>query len=334
MACYSVAVASAIGAGYTGCVRPVVVPGRACRMGRPVFSSCGDQTRALRTPVIQQGPSRFSFVRAALFIAESLFATLFPADCRICGLPLSNISRLPVCRNCLSSIRPIPGTVCERCGEAILTPFAVPGAGEVLRCGLCRRAAPKFARAVAYGSYEGALRDLIHLLKYDRVLTVAPVLGKMLVAAMARLNFGPDPILVVPVPLYSSKGRERGFNQSDLIVRAALKMQPNEGRFEPGFRILKRSRATRSQIGLTRHQRRENLRGAFVVPRPESVAGREVLVVDDVFTTGTTASECTRVLLRAGASKVWVATVARTLKLEAQGMRPDSPRETKAAVAG
>ena len=85
-------------------------------------------------------------------------------------------------------------------------------------------------------------------------------------------------------------------------------------------RILERRRDTESQIGLTRHQRRENLRGSFAVARPEEIAGREVLLVDDVFTTGTTVSECARVLRRAGASKVFVATVARTLKADAKGV--------------
>ena len=82
--------------------------------------------------------------------------------------------------------------------------------------------------------------------------------------------------------------------------------------------VLERKRETASQIGLTSHQRRENLRGAFGVAQPELVKGREVLIVDDVYTTGATVSECARVLRRAGAAKVWVATVARTLKLSAQ----------------
>ncbi len=81
--------------------------------------------------------------------------------------------------------------------------------------------------------------------------------------------------------------------------------------------VLRRIRATESQTGLTRHQRRENIRGAFVVNRPEEIAGREILLVDDVFTTGTTVSECARVLRRAGTGRVWVATVARVLKSEA-----------------
>ena len=80
---------------------------------------------------------------------------------------------------------------------------------------------------------------------------------------------------------------------------------------------IERQRETRSQIGLTSHQRRENMRGAFVVAKPAQISGREVLLVDDVYTTGTTVSECARILRRAGASKVWVVTVARSLKTNA-----------------
>ena len=100
-----------------------------------------------------------------------------------------------------------------------------------------------------------------------------------------------------------------------MIARSAVKSYPVPGRLQLAEGILVRTRETHSQIGLTSHQRRENLRGAFSVPRATEVTGREVLLVDDVYTTGTTASECARVLRRAGASRVWVATVARTLKL-------------------
>jgi len=122
-------------------------------------------------------------------------------------------------------------------------------------------------------------------------------------------------VLLIPVPLYKGKRRVRGFNQAELIARAAMKEDPERSRFQLRTELLLRVRDTHSQIGLTGHQRRENLRGAFAVARAEQVTGREVLLVDDVYTTGATASECARVLRRAGASRVWVATVARTLKL-------------------
>jgi ComF family protein len=122
-------------------------------------------------------------------------------------------------------------------------------------------------------------------------------------------------IAVVPVALHVRKRAQRGFNQSELIASAALKQLARPERFQELTDVLLRRRETGSQIGLTRHQRRENLRGAFAVANPERLANRDVLLVDDVFTTGTTASECARVLRRAGAKRVWVATVARTLKV-------------------
>ena len=267
-------------------------------------------------------------------VAESLFATLFPANCRLCSAPLVNISRLPVCDECLSAVRPIAGGTCSICGERLVSPYVLSGADEA-KCGMCRRLDPPYAKAVAYGSYSGGLRDLIHLLKYEQVRPAAAVLGRMLAEAIAILEplFGAGPVLVIPVPLYVGKLRQRGFNQSELIAKAALKLNSAGKKLELHDRGLERRKDTQSQIGLTRHQRRENLRGAFSVVKPEQVSGCESLLVDDVFTTGTTVTECARVLRRAGASKVWVATVARTLKAEANYAQIDEEKEAPLAVA-
>jgi ComF family protein len=204
----------------------------------------------------------------------------------------------------------------------VLSSYAELDADGLRICPVCRRIERPFNRAVAYGSYEGGLRELIHLLKYNGVRPAAAVLGRMLSEAIADLEstfehpaMFDQTIAVIPVPLYKTKLRQRGFNQAELIARAALKQLPVAARFQLVSGVLLRTRDTESQIGLTGHQRRENLRGAFAVPCATQITGREVLLVDDVYTTGTTASECARVLLRAGASQVWVATVARTLKL-------------------
>jgi ComF family protein len=267
--------------------------------------------------------------------AESLFATFFPSDCRICNAPLLNISRLPVCEDCLSAMQPISGALCSVCGERLAGLFAVSSEPGEVRCELCRRAGPPYVRAIAYGSYDGGLRELIHLLKYDKVRPAANVLGRMLAEVIAELEpaFGSTEILVVPVPLHASKKRERGFNQSDLMARAAVKQSSLGGRLKLQSELLQRKRITKSQIGLTRHQRRENLRGAFTVTDPSEVAGRIVLLIDDVFTTGTTVSECARILRRAGASKVFVATAARTLKNDAAHVESSLEVETRMAMA-
>jgi ComF family protein len=233
-------------------------------------------------------------------------------------------------------MQPIGGILCSICGESLPLPFGPIDPAATL-CGLCRRLHPPYVKATAYGSYESGLRELIHLLKYERVRPAANVLGRMLAEAIADLRdvFQDARVLVVPVPLHARKQRQRGRNQAELIARAAVKHLA-DGRFEMGAGILERRRETQSQIGLSSHQRRENIRGAFAVTQSEAIAGRGILLVDDVFTTGTTASECARVLRRAGAAKVYVATVARTLKYEAQHveLKPAMPAAFTMAAAG
>ncbi len=211
----------------------------------------------------------------------------------------------------------IRGRVCSICGERVLTSYAESDSDGLIRCPVCRRVDRPFTRAVAYGSYDGGLRELIHLLKYNGVRPAVNVLGRMLAECLTKLEseFEDEEILILPVPLYKGKRRQRGFNQAEMIAREAMKAYPDKLRFALATDILHRVRNTQSQIGLTSNQRRENMRGAFAVAGAAQVTGRSIVVVDDVYTTGTTLTECARVLRKAGASRVWAATVARTLKL-------------------
>ena len=248
---------------------------------------------------------------------EGFFSVLFPANCRICDLPLLNISRLPVCPECLADIQPIRGPVCSICGERVLSSYAESDPDGLIRCPVCRRVKYPFTRAVAYGSYDGGLRALIHLLKYSGVRPAADVLGRMLAECLSQLEpeFEDEEVLIVPVPLYKGKRRQRGFNQAETIAREAMRFYPEKARFALATDVLTRVRDTQSQIGLTSHQRRENMRGAFAASGAAKVTGRSIVVVDDVYTTGTTLTECARVLRKAGATRVWAASVARTLKM-------------------
>jgi ComF family protein len=248
-----------------------------------------------------------SAVKAA---SSSLFSILFPSDCRICHAPLTHIATLPVCEPCLAQIVPLDGPLCQICGEKLFHPSAETEDKPL--CGICRRVGAHFNRAAAFGSYEGALRDLIHLFKYNGVRPAGKVLGGLLNQTVTGMVV-PDSYIVVPVPLWSGKRTARGFNQAEAIARSFMNFQSSSS-IQLDTSILVRTRETASQTGLTRHQRRANVRGAFAVVKPAKVKGRSILVVDDVMTTGTTAGECARVLRRAGAKEVFVATVARATK--------------------
>jgi len=232
-------------------------------------------------------------------------------------------------------MHPIQGGLCSVCGERLVSPHAFRSEHGEPRCGLCQRLEPLFERAAAYGSYESGLRDLIHMLKYQQVRPAANVLGRMLAEVIAGFerSWGDTHLLVIPVPLFSAKLRQRGFNQAELIARTALRLLPSRDRYTILKDVLERSRDTQSQTGLSPHQRRQNLRGAFRVKDRDKMSGRDVLLVDDVLTTGATASECARVLRRAGASRIWVATVARTLKAEPQAMHFEPEENTSMTMA-
>jgi ComF family protein len=208
-----------------------------------------------------------------------------------------------------------------RCGEALDVDgvrFATQYPAEGLLCAPCRTVPPEFEKAVAYGTYEDELRRMIHLLKYEGVRGVAKPLGRLLARVIERFDGeAASELVVVAVPLFTPKQRRRGYNQTVLLADAAMaelrKTQP-AWRLIAAHGALKRVKDTESQFALTATGRRRNLRGAFEVVDPSTIAGREVLLLDDIYTTGATARECSRALRRAGASKVWMATLARAQK--------------------
>ena len=244
---------------------------------------------------------------------DALSCALLPASCVLCGSPLPHFSSAPICDACLTEFPVQADPRCARCGDRCdLLPESHLGTHL---CRACRLAPPPFFRAVAYGPYEGRLRDAIHALKYSRVRTADRILGRMLAHAIEELApEAPAEMLVIPVPLYRSKRATRGFNQAralaDRAIQVLRKAHP-EWRLTLAPRALIRARATASQAGLTTRQRRQNLRGAFRISDASAVAGKHVLVVDDIFTSGATARAAAKALADAGAAGIWVATLAR-----------------------
>jgi ComF family protein len=193
---------------------------------------------------------------------------------------------------------------CVSCRTPFQNPFPLDADG---RCALCRAGLRGFDQAYCYGAYEGTLRELIHLFKYSRMKPLAGPLGRMLVLALPRdQRFD----AVVAVPLHWRRKWDRGFNQSDLLARGVARSWGI-----PMVHPVRRRKATRVQAGLSNTRRRENVSGAFVarafLTKSGSVRGLRLLLVDDVMTTGATASACAGVLKRAGAVSVTLLTLAR-----------------------
>jgi len=238
----------------------------------------------------------------------------------VCGGPLlfENEPSNAVCSTCIAEVKPQRGALCACCGEAMgmeserYAEQRVAIAFEPPRCSPCRLAVPAFERAVAYAVYEGDLREMVHLLKFEGVRSLGRTLGRMLARSIATLEpAAPNGLLVIPVPLFQAKGRNRGYNQADVLATEAIKASRPGWPLQLTRGVLLRVRDTESQFNLTPRMRRINLRGAFAVPDPTRIAGRDVLLVDDIYTTGATARECSKVLKAAGARRVYVATLAR-----------------------
>jgi len=241
-------------------------------------------------------------VRAAVQkISFGLFNLLFPENCRVCDTPLSDVSRVPVCRKCLAAAEPLQAEfLCATCRAPFANEFPLDETG---RCALCRLGLTGFDAAYTFGFYEGTLRELIIVFKYGRVQTLARPLGEMLSRALPRdSRFD----VIVPLPMHWLRRWRRGFNQAALL---AHELGRRTGL--PVENLLKRTRSAPPQAGMTSAKRRTNVAGAFNAPRPQSVHGRRVLLIDDVLTTGATAGVCARALKRAGAASVTVLTVAR-----------------------
>lgn len=212
-----------------------------------------------------------------------------------------------ICRDCLSAIKPWAGHACVLCG----LPFASSEIPPESLCSPCRGNSFHFDKARSFGIYSYPLRDLILHLKFRRRERWGYLLGERLASLAAPLEILPDSPLIIPVPLHRSRERERGYNQAELLARGLCAKLKGFSAPRVVTQVLVRNAATAPQSGLRQAARRENVRGVFSVAKPDRLRGRSVILVDDVMTTGATASACAAVLKQAGAQQVIVFTLAR-----------------------
>jgi predicted amidophosphoribosyltransferase len=284
-------------------------------------------------------------------LVDSFFAVVFPTDCSLCRRELVTAGWINICPGCWEHVEFWTGASCERCGVPFASELAahedVTAPSDAGICGRCRNGEYEFDLARSYGLYTGNLRAAILQLKFKHRERLGYRLGQLLTRTFERIkpilprgNSLAQRALLMPVPLHSARQRERGFNQSELLVRGLTKTIASPGSRSQkvefaaarkarsaGLRpvsseprkdwpidvdrnCLRRVRATIPQSGLSLAARRENVRGVFEVLKPSLIRDRTIILVDDVMTTGATVSACAAVLKRAGARYVAVLALA------------------------
>jgi ComF family protein len=231
---------------------------------------------------------------------NAVLDVLYPRRCMACEHWMPRGEPGFLCAECYQTIEFITNP-CPRCGSE-----TGPYSKNTPRCVTCRSVPLRFDSARAVGKYSTPLKELIHSLKYSRERAAALPLAEILLEALNNSPAAEFAEVVVPVPLHRSRLRKRTFNQSALIGKLlAGKLQL------PFSQALARARPTQSQTELSHNARRKNVKDAFAIRRPGAVKGRQILLVDDVITSGATASECAKVLKAADASRVYAAAIAR-----------------------
>jgi len=236
---------------------------------------------------------------------QSIFFQFFlPPQCPCCEKFLEE-GQQGFCSKCLSEIHWIESPYCSVCGIPFISKEV-----ESHPCGVCVTHRKYFTMARALGTYEGSLQEAIHHWKYEGKTNLTPFFAEWLAEGLKRY-WEPDSLdLLIPVPLHTQRLRERGFNQALVLVKELSRRTGIPYRKT----TLQKKKPTVPQVTLSGAERGKGLRGAFHVIGKEELVGKSALLVDDVYTTGATVNECSRVLRRGGAKRVDVLTLAHAIR--------------------
>ena len=245
---------------------------------------------------------RMSVASPSPSLLEAALAFAFPPVCQLCNENRASAAEGYVCPDCARRVRFVKEPFCERCG----LPFEGSLTG-IFECSNCLGVEFDFISARSAVLAKDAVLEAIHHYKYNQALWFEPFLADLLIRAAAQEINHEEWDAVVPVPLHSTKRREREFNQAERLARRLGKALgiPCKNAW------LRRTQRTRTQTLLTRAERAANVRNAFRTPHNLNLDEKRIVLIDDVFTTGATTSACARALRQAGAAAVCVWTVAR-----------------------
>jgi ComF family protein len=237
-------------------------------------------------------------------ILTGLADIIFPPKCLTCNVIPDHQETFSICPSCWSKIKFITSPICPCCG----IPFTGTDEPDHL-CGDCIVSKPAFSSARAVGHYEATILDAVHSFKYGRKIATGKLLGRFMATYTYPAFNILDYTLIMPVPLHPRRLKERGFNQSVILAREIAERH----QIPLDFMTLKRDIYTEPQINLGKNERASNVRGAFDVRDPGKISNRKIILVDDVYTTGSTVKECSRILMKKGAASVAVMSLARAV---------------------
>ena len=241
----------------------------------------------------------------------------FPIHCVVCGSPLADDLIPHFCTVCWSTLQPMPTARCARCDRPFASSVATTYSPQHL-CYFCVERPPSYTKAWTLYPYTPPLQDAIRLLKYERKISLVMPLADLMLTTLPRL----DAIdLIIPVPLHHERLCRREFNQA-LLLADRIGRHLN---IAISYTNLVRTTSTPPQTSLSRASRLKNLRHAFAVRHPAQLMNKRILLIDDVFTTGTTVNECAKTLRRSGSADVFVLTLARTMDQQLIPDRTHSP---------
>ncbi len=235
---------------------------------------------------------------------KALLDILFPPLCHACKAFIPCAGAVHLCAACRERMIPLGSPLCPCCGR----PFATQE-GIDHPCGYCLTARPPYRAARAALCFTGPTRELIHRFKYSHHVRLRRPLGFITAERLAGFIRHVEPALIIPVPLHGKRLRQRGFNQALLLGEVLARTW----RIPLSRDNLRRMRWTEPQVTLTAAERALNVKGAFAVRDAREIKEKRLILVDDVYTTGSTVVECVRTLLKAGAAEVCVVTVARAV---------------------